>query len=148
MATSGTIDYKKSLNSIKFQVIKKALDSVSGVDFTPHLEILFFTYFNGVIIPDYLKNSYPMQMLIILQNQFYGLKAFEDKFSVSLSFNGKQEQITIPFFAINEFRDKISGDVLIFDKISIDSDKEHKNEKCTQKSLNSSIISIDQLRDK
>lgn len=139
MTTSGTIDYKSSLNSSKFQVIKKTLDYISGNNFTPHLEILFFTGFNGVVIPDYLKNSYPTQMLIILQNQFYGLKAFEDNFSVSLSFNGKQEQITIPFSAISEFRDKISGDILIFDKVS--------NEKCTKKSSNGSIISINQLRD-
>ncbi|WP_395463048.1 ClpXP protease specificity-enhancing factor SspB [Wolbachia endosymbiont of Cantharis cryptica] len=140
--------YKKSLNCAKFQVIKKALDIISGNGFTPHLEILFFTYFNGVIIPDSLKKSYPTQMLIILQHQFHSLKVSENKFSVSLSFHGKQEQITIPFFAINEFHDKISGDVLIFDKISIDSDEEYKSEKCTEKLSNSSIISIDQLRDK
>ncbi|GFY65170.1 uncharacterized protein TNIN_36721 [Trichonephila inaurata madagascariensis] len=98
-------------------------------------------------MPDHLKKSYPTQMLIILQHQFYDLKVSEDKFSVSLSFQGKQERITIPFFAISEFRDKISGDVLIFDKISIDSDKEYKSEKCTEKLSNGSIISIDQLRD-
>ncbi|MDR2978536.1 MAG: hypothetical protein LBU56_03980 [Rickettsiales bacterium] len=46
------IDYKRSLNFAKFQVIKKALDIISGNDFTPHLEILFFTYFNGVIVSD------------------------------------------------------------------------------------------------
>ncbi len=140
-------DYKKLLNSAKFQVIKKTLDIISGNGFTPYLEILFFTYFNGVTMPDRLKKSYPTQMLIILQHQFYDLKVSEDKFSVSLSFQGKQERITIPFFAISEFRDKISGDVLIFDKINIDSDKEYKSEKCTEKLSNGSIISIDQLRD-
>ncbi|NUY39323.1 stringent starvation protein B domain protein [Wolbachia endosymbiont of Litomosoides brasiliensis] len=140
--------YKKSLNSAKFQVIRKALGIISGGSFTPHLEILFFTCFNSVIIPDYLRKSYPTQMLIILQHQFYDLKIFEDKFSVNLSFRGKQEQVTVPFFAIGEFHDKISGDVLIFDKISIDFDKEYKSEKCTENSLNDSIISIGQLRDK
>ncbi|MDM8335691.1 ClpXP protease specificity-enhancing factor SspB [Wolbachia pipientis] len=141
-------DYKKSLNSTKFQVIKKVLDIISVNGFTPHLEILFFTYINGVIVPDYLRRSYPTQMLIILQYQFYDLKVFEDKFRVSLSFHGKREQVTIPFFAINEFRDKVSGDVLIFDKISINSEKEYKSEKCTEELPNGSIISIDQLRDK
>lgn len=139
-------DYKRLLNSAKFEVIKKTLAVIADSGFTPHLEVLFFTYFNGVIVPDYLKKSYPTQMLIILQHQFYDLKVFEDKFSVSLSFHGKQEQITVPFFAINEFHDKISGDVLIFDKISIDSVKEYESEKCTEKSSNGSIISIDQLR--
>ncbi|MGL9717211.1 MAG: ClpXP protease specificity-enhancing factor SspB [Wolbachia sp.] len=139
------IGYKKSLDSIKFQVIKKALDAVSDNGFIPHLEILFFTYFNGVVMPDYLKKSYPTQMLIILQHQFYDLEVFEDKFSVRLSFHGKREQVTVPFFAISEFHDKISGDVLIF---SIDSSKGYESEKCTEKLSNGSIISIDQLRDK
>ncbi|OWZ24929.1 ClpXP protease specificity-enhancing factor SspB [Wolbachia endosymbiont of Wuchereria bancrofti] len=142
------IGYKKLLNSAKFQVIKKALGVISGNSFTPNLEILFFTYFNDVVISDYLRKSYPTQMLIILQHQFYGLEVFEDKFSVSLSFRGKQEQITVPFFAISEFHDKILGDVFIFDKINVDFDKEYKSEKCTENSSNGSIISIDQLRDK
>lgn len=135
-------DYKKSLNSTKFQVIKTALDSLSGNNFTPHLEILFFTRFNGVVIPDHLKESYPTQMLIVLQHQFYGLKISENGFTVSLSFSGKQEQITVPFSAISEFHDKISGDILVF---SIDPDK---NEKCAKKSLDGNIISIDQLYNK
>ncbi|QUI60383.1 stringent starvation protein B domain protein [Wolbachia endosymbiont of Spodoptera picta] len=138
-------DYQKSLSHAKFQVIKKALDTILDNVFTPHLEILFFTRFNGVAIPDYLKESYPTQMLIILQHQFYSLKVFEDKFSVSLSFLGKQEQVTVPFFAISEFHDKISGDTLVF---SVDSDKEYESEKCAEKSSNGSIISIDQLYDK
>ncbi|KLT23044.1 Stringent starvation protein B [Wolbachia endosymbiont of Armadillidium vulgare str. wVulC] len=138
-------DYQKSLNSSKFQVVKKALDTISVSGFTPHLEILFFTRFNGVVIPDSLKESYPTQMLVILQHQFYDLKVLEDKFSVSLSFHGKQEQVTVPFFAISEFHDKISGDILVF---SVDSNKEYENEKSAKKSSNGSIISIDQLYDK
>ncbi|QKX03341.1 stringent starvation protein B domain protein [Wolbachia endosymbiont of Litomosoides sigmodontis] len=142
------VSYKKSLNSAKFQVIKKALTIISCESFTPHLEILFFTYFNSVVIPNYLRKLHPTQMLIVLQHQFYNLKIFEDRFSVGLSFCGKQEQVTVPFFAIGKFYDKISGDVLIFDKISIDSDKEYKSEKYTENSSNDSIISIGQLRDK
>lgn len=138
-------DYQKLLSYAKFQVIKKALNTILDNVFTPHLEIVFFTRFNGVVIPDYLKESYPTQMLIILQHQFFGLKVLEDKFSVSLSFRGKQEQVTVPFFAISEFHDKISGDTLVF---SFDSDKEYESEKCAEKSSNGSIISIDQLYDK
>ncbi|MCV3769688.1 MAG: ClpXP protease specificity-enhancing factor SspB [Wolbachia pipientis] len=137
------IDCNKSLNLAKFQVIKKALDTILNNDFTPHLEILFSTCSNGVIVPNYLKKSYPTQMLIILQHQFYGLKVFEDKFSVELYFHGKQEQITVSFFAISKFYNKTSGDILIFDKINIDS-----NKKYIKKLLNGNIISIDQLRNK
>ncbi len=37
-------DYQKSLSHAKFQVIKKALDTILDNVFTPHLEILFFTF--------------------------------------------------------------------------------------------------------
>ncbi len=66
-------------------------------------------------------------MLIILQHQFYDLKVFENRFSVRLSFHRKQEQITVWIFAISEFHDQTSGDVLIFDKINIGSDKKYNS---------------------
>lgn len=144
------MDNKKSLNSVKFQVVKGILDNIisgnSGA--IPHLEISFFTYFNGVIMPDYLKKSYPDQILIVLQHQFQNLKTYEDKFSVTLSFSEKQEEITVPFYAISKFRNKISGETLVFDKFSLENDQNEKHEKLPGKLPGNSIISIDQLRDK
>ncbi|WP_253300017.1 ClpXP protease specificity-enhancing factor SspB [Wolbachia endosymbiont of Chironomus riparius] len=139
MADDKTIDYKKRLNQIKFQIIKETLSVLSSKMFTPYLEVLFFTNFKGVSISEYLKKLYPDQMLIVLQYQFDNLKVCEDHFSVILSFRGKQEQITIPFSAIHKFHDKTSGDILIFDKIP--------ECKSTTKPSNGSIISIDQLRE-
>ncbi|MDN5248265.1 MAG: ClpXP protease specificity-enhancing factor SspB [Wolbachia endosymbiont of Tyrophagus putrescentiae] len=129
-------NYKKLLIPTKFQVIKKTLEIISSGVITPHLEILFFTDLEGIVIPDFLKKLYPNQMLIVLQYQFYNLKVSDTEFSVSLSFSGQPTQITIPFFAISRFYDKISGDILIFDKVA----------ECKKSS--SSIISLDQLRDK
>ncbi|OEY86482.1 stringent starvation protein B domain protein [Wolbachia pipientis] len=125
--------YRQSLNSIKFQIIKKALVALSIYNFTPHLEILFFTGSKNVVMPDYLKKLYPNQMLIVLQHQFYNLKVFEDKFSVNLSFNGKQEQMVIPFAAISKFYDKISEDILNFASGKLNNSSDN-------------IISIDKLR--
>ncbi|MBD0391574.1 stringent starvation protein B domain protein [Wolbachia endosymbiont of Pentalonia nigronervosa] len=140
MTINDTISYQKLLRPIKFQVIKKALDTLLNNNFVPHLEILFFTKLNGVIIPNHLKKSYPDQMLIVLQHQFYDLKVFENEFSVSLSFSGKQKQIVIPFLAISRFHDKISGDILMF--------TEDKNEERIEKFSGGNIISLDQLRKK
>ncbi|MDD9331380.1 MAG: ClpXP protease specificity-enhancing factor SspB [Wolbachia sp.] len=147
MTTNEIIDYEKLFNPIKFQLIKKILEVLSSNKFTPNLEILFFTGFNGVIVPDYLKKLYPDQMLIILQHQFYNLKVSEDKFSVSLSFSGKQEQITVPFFAISEFHDKVSGDILTLDKFGVDSNEKYQSKECNneyaEKPPDGAIISID-----
>lgn len=143
MAINETMDYKELLKPVKFQVIKKALSILLNDGFIPDLEISFFTDLSGVIIPDYLKKLYPEQMLIVLQHQFYNLKVFEDKFSIVLSFNRKQEQVVIPFFAITRFHDKISGDVLMFDKAT-----DNLNDKNIEKTSNANIISLDELRGK
>ncbi|KDB19626.1 hypothetical protein wGmm_0638 [Wolbachia endosymbiont of Glossina morsitans morsitans] len=43
-------DYKKLLNSAKFQVIKKTLDVISGNGFIPHLYILIKYYFSHILM--------------------------------------------------------------------------------------------------
>lgn len=130
-------NYTRLLTPVKLQVIRKSLNILSkSSHFTSNIEIIFFTNFKGVVIPQHLKKSYPERILIVLQHQFYNLQISEDKFNVTLSFHGNQEQITVPFLSIIRFYDKISEDILTFPE-HIEGDLPH-----------SSIISIDQLRDK
>jgi hypothetical protein len=44
-------------------------------------------------------------MTIVLQYQFYGLEAGEDKFTVTLSFNNQPEKLVIPVEAVTIFAD-------------------------------------------
>ena len=44
-------------------------------------------------------------MTIVLQHQFWGLEVGDEAFSVSLSFSGRVERLTIPFAAITSFAD-------------------------------------------
>ncbi len=70
-----------------------------------HFYITFRTGHPGVDIADYLRDRYPSEMTIVLQHQFYGLEVFEDRFEVTLSFNGMPERLRIPFGAISIFAD-------------------------------------------
>ncbi|MDP9196621.1 MAG: ClpXP protease specificity-enhancing factor SspB [Pseudomonadota bacterium] len=77
----------------------------NGLPGNHHFYISFRTGFPGVIMPDYLRARYPDEMTIVLQHQFIGLQADSDAFSVTLSFSGMQERLTIPFSAIVTFAD-------------------------------------------
>jgi uncharacterized protein len=44
-------------------------------------------------------------MTIVLQHQFWGLDVRDEDFSVTLSFQNRPEQLTIPFAAITSFAD-------------------------------------------
>ncbi|HEX2580633.1 MAG TPA: ClpXP protease specificity-enhancing factor SspB [Dongiaceae bacterium] len=88
-------------------VVKKALEEVRryGLSGDHHFFISFYTNRPGVFIPRYLTAQYPTEMTIVLQHQFWELKVEDHAFSVSLSFGGKPERLTIPYAAITSFAD-------------------------------------------
>ena len=88
-------------------VVREALEEVAetGLGGDHHFYLTFRTRAPGVQIPDYLSSQYPDEMTIVLQHQFYGLEVAEDRFSVSLSFAGKMERLTVPLGAISTFAD-------------------------------------------
>lgn len=88
-------------------VIRQALEQVaaSGLPGDHHFYITFDTHNALVNIPPYLRSQYKDEMTIVLQHQFYGLEIDEEKFSVTLSFNGKHERLVVPFSAITTFAD-------------------------------------------
>lgn len=88
-------------------VIRQALEQVAstGLPGDHHFYITFDTHNPGVNIPAYLRSQYKDEMTIVLQHQFYGLEIDEEKFVVTLSFNGKHERLVVPFSAITTFAD-------------------------------------------
>ncbi|BEV01502.1 SspB family protein [Novosphingobium olei] len=70
-----------------------------------HFYITFKTGAPGVSIPTRLKERFPDEMTIVLQNKFWDLKVEEDQFSVGLSFNQIPSTLVIPFSAITAFVD-------------------------------------------
>ena len=70
-----------------------------------HFYITFKTGAPGVDIPNQLRERFPDEMTIVLQNKFWDLTVGEDHFSVGLSFNQIPAKLVIPFSAITAFVD-------------------------------------------
>ena len=88
-------------------VIRKVLAEVAktGLPGEHHFFISFLTKAPGVRISQRLLDQYPVDMTIVLQNQFWDLKISETGFEVGLSFDDKPETLAIPFSAITGFFD-------------------------------------------
>jgi hypothetical protein len=70
-----------------------------------HFYITFKTAAAGVTIPVHLRERFPDEMTIVLQNKFWDLAVRDDGFSVGLSFNQIPAKLSIPFAAITAFVD-------------------------------------------
>ena len=89
-------------------VIRLALERAAepeGIPGAHHFYITFKTEAPGVSGPNDLLSKYPDEMTIVLQHQYWGLEVEDDLFSVTLSFNNRQERLTVPFAAIARFTD-------------------------------------------
>ena len=70
-----------------------------------HFYITFKTHAPGVSIPANLRERFPDEMTIVLQNKFWNLNVREDGFAVGLSFNQVPAELDIPYAAITQFVD-------------------------------------------
>jgi hypothetical protein len=88
-------------------VVREAIARVAGFGL-PNGHSLYITFrpdAPGVDMPDWLKAQYPEAMTIVLEHQFWDLAADEENFSVTLSFKGRRQRITVPFTALAAFHD-------------------------------------------
>lgn len=79
--------------------------AVKGLPGDHHFFITFDTRVHGVRLSARLKASYPEEMTIVIQHQFWDLAVREDDFEVGLAFNGIPERLHIPFRAVKAFVD-------------------------------------------
>src|SRR5689334_23565035 len=101
------IGYQALTDGALRSVVRDALKRVEkqGLIASHHFCITFKTHFPGVEIPDFLREQYPDEMMIILQHQFSGLKVKENQFQVTLSFKKIPATLTVPFAALTQFVD-------------------------------------------
>src|SRR6202521_1327609 len=89
------------------EMIRRVLTdaAVKGLPGDHHFFITFDTRADGVRISARLKSSYPTDMTIVLQHQFWDLTVAEEDFEVGLAFNGIPERLHVPLKAVKAFLD-------------------------------------------
>ncbi len=134
------IDYDKLIEKSLKQVVIEALKIVEeqGLPGEHHFYISFRTDHPKTKIDAFLKNQYPQEMMIVLQNQFENLKVNEESFSVVLRFNHVPYLLEIPFDSITYFGDPSVRFGLSFGAEISGNNTPHKAE----------IVSIDSFRKK
>jgi hypothetical protein len=105
--TEETLRYDIWVEEALRSVIKKTLMHVAehGLPGDHHFYISFVTQDKGVVIPGRLRAQHPNDMTIVLQYQYDDLVAGDDAFSVSLSFGGIKERLTVPYASVISFAD-------------------------------------------
>ena len=111
------LGYDKLVDTALRGVVRAVLQRAAhdGLAGTHHFYLGFRTGAAGVALPGYLAAKFPDEMTIVLQHQFWGLEVGEDAFSVTLSFQGRSERLTIPFAALTSFADPAVGFRLKFE---------------------------------
>lgn len=116
----------KALRGLMAEVLSEvARDGLPGKH---HFFITFETGHPGVDMSQSLRDRYPREMTIVLQDWFEDLAVMTDRFSVTLNFGNIPEPIVIPFEAIKTFVDPSVEFGLRFDANAEDADDDEGDE--------------------
>ena len=99
-------------------VVRDAIRRVIREDGLPgahHFYITFLTRFPGVDIDESLAKKYTDEITIVLEHQYWDLKAGDETFEVTLKFSGVPKFLSVPYTAVTRFHDPSIGFALQFD---------------------------------
>jgi len=98
---------QREIDRVQRNIVREALVHVTkgGIMGNHHFYITYDTRYPGVVLSDAMRERYPEQITIVLQNQFWNLKVHEHEFEVGLSFNKVPETLHVPFDALIQFSD-------------------------------------------
>jgi hypothetical protein len=99
-------------------VVRDAIRRVIREDGLPgahHFYITFLTRFPGVDVDESLAKKYTEEVTIVLEHQYWDLKAHDDSFEVTLKFGGVPKYLSVPYTAITRFHDPSVGFAMQFD---------------------------------
>lgn len=114
-----------------------------------HFYITFKTGAPGVSIPQHLRERFPDEMTIVLQNKFWDLGVDEQGFTVGLTFNQIPAKLDVPFSAITAFVDPAVDFGLQFQAQVADDEPEPHDEAgndapiVTESEAGSNVVSVD-----
>lgn len=104
---TNIIDYRKIMQNASLSAIQSILRDASenGLPGDHHFYITFDMSGNGVKTSVTLREKYPEEMTIVIQNWYDGFIVTDTYFSITLNFGNVRETLQIPFSAIKSFVD-------------------------------------------
>ena len=119
-------------------VVKEVLKNISD-DKLPenhHFYITFDTNFENVELPIILKDKYPTEMTIVIENSFWELNVQDSFFSIILTFNNIRSKLTIPYKSLLVFSDPYANFHLKFPKFEYNKNTNNKTDKNKENIIN------------
>lgn len=104
---TDSIAYGRLMHRAMRGLIQTVLEDVAerGLPGEHHFFITFDTRHGDVTIADWLKDRYPEEMTIVVQNWFDDLRVDSEGFWITLNFGDNPEALRVPFDAILTFVD-------------------------------------------
>jgi len=104
---ASSIDYGNLMHRAMRTLIRQVLDGVArdGLPGDHHFFITLGTRQPGVEMANWLRERYPDEITIVIQNWFENLVVDDDGFAITLNFGNQPEPLYIPFDAITTFVD-------------------------------------------
>lgn len=117
MDDQDSLDYPRMVRHALRDVVRQALVQAAenGLPGEHHFYLAFRTDHPGVELPGSLRDQYPDEMTIVLQNQFANLHVDSDGFQVDLRFGGRMTTVGVPFAALSSFADPSVPFGLVFE---------------------------------
>ena len=115
--TDSAIDYPNLVDEALRGVARTVLTRVAeeGLPGEHHFYVSFKTDHPDVGLSPELRDIYPEEMTIVLQNQFWDLSVDDEGFEVMLRFDGRPQHLRIPWLALKSFVDPEAEFGLRFD---------------------------------
>jgi uncharacterized protein len=123
-----TIDYGNLMHRAMRGLIEQVLRDVAdrGLPGEHHFFITFDTAHPDARLADWLRDRYPGEMTIVIQNWFADLHVDGDGFGITLNFGDQPEPLYIPFDAVRTFVDPSVEFGLRFETHESDEDDEEE----------------------
>lgn len=107
MSNPAELNYGMLMQRAMLGLLRDVLGIVAehGLEGEHHFYISFDTTHPGVDISDWLHETYPEEMTIVLQHEFWDLAVIGDRFQVTLTFRDQPETLVIPLESVTTFVD-------------------------------------------
>lgn len=94
---------ENSMRLVIYEALKKI--EKTGLPGKHYFVVTFAIKYPGVVMPKSLKEKFGDEMTVAIQYQYRDLAVEQDKFKISLSFDGQFEKLEVPYKSVVSFSD-------------------------------------------